>query len=284
VLVTAAAWLAGRRDLGASALPARDERRAHTRFLGGPTRFAARLVVPAGLGWIAGIGALALVLGLVAKVAASSISGSARIKQILAQLGGYRTGAAAYLGFSFVIIAILVALVAASQVAATRDEEAQARVEHLLVRAVSRPRWLGGRVTVAAVLVVTCAVAAGVLAWVGAALQDSGVSLRDMIEAGVNVAAPAVLVLGVGTLLHGLWPRAATIGAYGLVAWSFLVQIVGALVKADHWVLDTSILHHVTPAPAASVDWTGVAVLVALGLASAVVGVLAFDRRDLAGA
>jgi ABC-2 type transport system permease protein len=220
----------------------------------------------------------------VAKVASRSFSGSARIRQILEQLGVHQTGARSYLGFSFVIVATLVALLAAGQVAAARDEEADGRVEHLLVRAVSRPHWLLGRLAVAAAAVVVSSIAAGLAAWAGAALQDSGVSLRLMLEAGVNLVAPALLVIGIGTLVHGVRPHLAGPVAYGVVAWSFLVEMVGSLVKADHLILDTSVLHHIRPAPAAPVDWTSTALLLLLAASTAGAGVLAFVRRDLSGA
>ena len=89
-------------------------------------------------------------------------------------------------------------------------------------------RWLTGRLVVAAAAIVVSSMAAGLLAWFGAALQDSGVSLRLMVEAGANVIAPALLVLGIGTLVHGVWPRVAVIATYVLVAWSFLAELVGA--------------------------------------------------------
>jgi ABC-2 type transport system permease protein len=282
--LTTAIYLAGRRDLGASALPARDERAPWNHLLGGPTALGVRQTLPTAAAWVLGVGALAFVLGLVAKVAARSFAASARIRQLLAQLGGYRTGAASYLGFSFVIIATLVALAAASQVASSREEEADGRVEHLLVRPVSRARWLVGRVAIAVGLVVVVSLASAFAAWCGAALQDSGVSLRLMTEAGVNLIGPAVFVVGLGTLLHGAWPRATVVAVYGVVAWSFLVEIVGSLVKADHWLLDTSVLHHLRPAPAADVDWLSLLVLVGLGIALAAAGVAAFRWRDLASA
>jgi ABC-2 type transport system permease protein len=287
-LTLACAWgaveLAGVRDLGGSVLPDRDTARARTRLLNGPGQLAVRLTRGVALGWIAAIGALSLVLGLVAHAAAQSLAGSASARQILERLGGGRSGAAAYLGFSFVIVATLVALAGASQVGATRDEEADGRVEHLLVRPVARGRWLGGRVAVAVLLCLACGVGAGVLAWLGAVTQPGSVGFVRMLAAGVNVVPAAVLVVGAGMLALGVRPRFAAFVAYGIVAWSFLVELVGALVKANHWLLDTSVLQHIRPAPAATVDWTSAVVLGAIGLAAAAVGVVAFDRRDLAGA
>jgi hypothetical protein len=42
-----------------------------------------------------------------------------------------------------------------------------------------------------------------VLAWLGATFRDSSVPVRLMLEAGANSVAPALLVLGFGTLVHG---------------------------------------------------------------------------------
>ncbi|HEX7522401.1 MAG TPA: hypothetical protein VF441_10150 [Acidimicrobiia bacterium] len=284
VLLGVAVLLAGSRDLGASVLPDHDRAVAHTALLHGHVGLATRLSRGVGLGWLAGIGAMGLLLGLVAKTAAKSIEGSAAIRQILARLGGHRLGAEAYLGFAFLIVATLVALVAASQVNATREEEADGRLDNLLVRRVRRSRWLVARIAIALMLIVLCALAAGVLSWVGAASQHSGLSFIRLVEAGLNLAPPAVLVLGIGTLVHGVRPRLTAIAVYGVVAWSFLVELVGGAVRLNHWLLDTSVLFHITPAPATDPNTTSAIVLVSLGALAALIGMIAFDRRDIATA
>jgi ABC-2 type transport system permease protein len=123
---------------------------------------------------------------------------------------------------------------------------------------------------------------AGVFTWLGAASQDSGVGLAIMLEAGLNLVPPAVFVLGVGALTLGVRPRAASAVTYGLLAWGFLVEIIGGIVNANHWLLDTSVFHHMAAAPAVPPNWTTGAILVALGVLSAVLGGIAFRRRDLA--
>jgi len=59
--------------------------------------------------------------------------------------------------------------------------------------------------------------------------------------------------------------------------------VVGASVGVSHWLLDTSVLHHVARAPASEVRWDSFAVLVVMGMVGAAVGVWRFARRDLAG-
>ena len=71
--------------------------------------------------------------------------------------------------------------------------------------------------------------------------------------------------------------------AYGLVAWSFLIELL-ATVTTNRWPLDTSVLHHIRPVPAAQPDWTSAAWLTGLGTLAALIGTGLFSRRDLAGA
>lgn len=281
-LYLAAAHLANRRDLGASTLPARDNAPARTRLLDGPVGLAVRLTRPMGIGWAAGLVVVGLVGGLVAQSASSAVSGSATVERAMARLGAHRGGAAAYLGIFFVIGAAVVAFAAAGQLATTRNEEAEGYIDHLLARSVGRGQWLAGRIAVSAALVVTISVFAGLAAWVGAATQHSGVSFADLTQAGLNLAFPALFVLGVGAFAYGLAPRAAPTATYGLVTWSFVLQLIGSGVKINHWLLDTSLFAHLAPAPAAHPNWVAAAWMVGLAVIGVIAGVVTFDRRDLA--
>ena len=280
VLAAAAVNLAGRRDLGASVLPARDTAVPSTRLLNSPLGLAARLARRSALSWLGGLAAGGLILGLTVKgteTVFSSQSGG-----VLQKLGG-ASGGAAYLGIAFLIITLLVALAAAGQVGATRDEEAEGYLDHLLARPVARLPWLAGRLAVSVVLLTGAGLTAGLFTWAGAAATGAGLSFATMLAAGVNVIPAGIFVLGIGTLVHGLAPRLTVTAAYAIVAWSFLVEIIGASLGVSRWLLDTSILHHIARAPATAVRWDSAAILVAIGIAAAVAGAAAFARRDLAG-
>jgi ABC-2 type transport system permease protein len=280
--VAGAIVVAGRRDLGASVLASRDIAAPRTSLLGGPWGLTIRLGRPVALGWIAGLAVLGLVLGLVAQSASTAISGSKTIEQAIARLGGYHPGAASYLGLAFLIAAALVAFAAAAQIAATRGEEADGYLDNLLVRPVARDTWLVGRLTFGAVLVVAAGFTAAVAAWIGAATQHSNLALSAMLQAGLNITAPALFILGLGGLIYGLSPRLVSPFVYGLVAWSFIVEIIGSSIKANHWLLDTAVLSHIAPVPAADINWVPVTWLISLGILAAAVGLIVFDRRDLA--
>jgi len=175
----------------------------------------------------------------------------------------------------------MVAAIAAGQVSAASAEETEGRLDHLLVRPVSRARWLTGRLAVAVSVLVVAGLVAGLLAWAGAATQGVDVGLGSLLAAGLNVVPPSVLLLGLGTLVYGARPRLASAAAYGYLAWSFLVELVGTVVHLSHWALDTSMFFHMAPAPAATPNWTSAALLVAVGACLAAGGVVLLRRRDV---
>jgi ABC-2 type transport system permease protein len=280
-LATLTIILAGRRDLGASVLPARDTATARTRLLTGPLGLAFRLSRGTVLGWSAGLAASGFIVGLTTK-------GTERIWAnqsggLFARLAG-TTGGAIYLGIVFLLFAALIAMAAAAHVAATRDEEADGYLDHLLARPVARVPWLAGRFAVSAAGLAIAGAVAGLFTWLGATATGANLSFATLLAAGANIVPAGIFVLGIGTLVHGLAPRFAVAAAYGLVAWSFLLEVVGASLGLSHWLLDTSILHHIARAPAAPVQWDMAAILTAIGVAAALAGALAFTRRDLKGA
>jgi ABC-2 type transport system permease protein len=179
-------------------------------------------------------------------------------------------------------VVVLLAVMAAAQVAAMRDEESRGRLDNLLVRPVPRVGWLAGRVAMAVGQLLVVGLAAGVVTWVAAASQHTGVPLHKLVEAGMNATVPALFVLGAGVLVLGVVPRAASAAGYAIVAYSLVVSLVGALIKGHDWVRDTSLFSHVALAPAAKPDWQQVAVLLLVAVAAAVAGAVAFRRRDIA--
>jgi ABC-2 type transport system permease protein len=273
--------LAGRRDVAAGAVAERPSRATATRLLDGPAALVVRLERWVAVAWVAGLGMAALLFGVVARAAAGAGLVGSSLEHAVHQLGGDRGGPAAWIGYELLYAAALVAFAASTQVAALREEEAEGHLDHLLARSVSRTAWLAGRVAFAAAFLLTAGVAIGVGAWLGLGPRTGAVGLPAMLAAGVSVIAPGLLVLGVGTLLFGLVPRLAVPLLYGYVLWSFAAELIGTGITTNHLVLDTSVLTHVGPAPAADVDWAVIVALVTLGALFTAAGVAAFRRRDL---
>ncbi len=281
-LSVVAVQLAGSRDVGASIVPDRANSRPHLGLLSGPTGLAIRLLRPTVVGWWVAITVSGLLYGLIARSAGATIAGSS-VRQVFTKLGAPGTGAEAVLGVCFLVIAVLVAFVAAGQLTAARSEESEGRLDHLLVRPVSRWSWLVGRLLVAVAVLVASGVLAGVSAWLGAASQHAGVGIATLLGAGVNLVPPAVTILGIGVLTFGIRPRLTSVVVYAVLGWSLLVVVVGGIGATNHWVLDTSVFHQMASSPAVPPHWGTDGIMTGLGAALAALGALAFSRRDLEG-
>jgi ABC-2 type transport system permease protein len=284
-LAAAAVGLAGVRDVGAGILADRARSAPRLRLLSGPGGLAIRLVRPTAGAWLTAIALSALLFGLIARSAGSTISGSSA-QDVLARLGASGTGADAVLGVCFLVLAVLIAFAGAGQVTAARSEESSGRLDHLLVGPVSRYRWLGGRLLVAVVVLVAGGAAAGLFAWLGAASQHSGAGLGTLLDAGLNLVPPAIAIGGVGVLAFGAWPRRTSAVVYVALGWSLLADIVGGFGgsgPAGRLLLDSSVFHQMTSAPSVSPNWAANGTMAAVGVGCAVGGLVAFNRRDLAG-
>jgi len=96
----------------------------------------------------------------------------------------------------FLVAAALVCVAAAGQIAATRDEDAEGHVEHLVARRVGRLHWLDGRL-----LADVTPIPRGEPG--RRSRRPHWPRLRSAVKAGVNIALPALFVLGVGILTYG---------------------------------------------------------------------------------
>ena len=197
VLALLGAWrLAARRDVGAGLLPARDSADPRLRLLSSPTAQALRGELGSLTVWLTGVGAFALIVGVISK-SISSAGISPQLQREFAKLGeGSIVTPRGYLAFSFSFFVLVASLFSCSQIAAARNEESEERLETLLALPVGRRRWLTGRLALAAGGAIALSVVAGLLAWLGAATQNVAPTLPRMLEAGVNCLPVAILFLG----------------------------------------------------------------------------------------
>ena len=282
-LVAATIFLAGHRDLGASLFADHDTAKPRLLLLRGPLTAAIRLTRASSLSWLAAMTAFMLFFGALTNTAAKAFSSSQAAQNLLDRLVrvSQEAGAKAFLGIGFMIFIVVLMAYVASAVGAMREDEAQDSLDNFLVRPVSRLRWLGSRVVLIVTVIVAATLCASVVAWLGMAANHNGISFNTLLLASLNAIAPAVFTLGVGLLALGLVPRLTTVFSYGVIAWSFLIEMVSSGLNLSHWILDTSILYHVTLAPAVDPDWQANAILVAIGIVLSVIGAVCFSRRDL---
>ena len=200
IVLFAAAWrIAARRDVGSGLLAARDSADPRLALLSSPTAFALRAQSVGLSVWICSVGAFAFVLGIVSK-SITSADVSKSLDQELQKLGaGSILTPRGYLGFTFIFFVLAVSLFACAQIGAVRHEEAGQQLETQLALPISRRRWLGGRLLLAALAAAAISVSAGFFSWAGAASQGVGISLPRMLEAGVNCLPVGILFRRAGS-------------------------------------------------------------------------------------
>jgi ABC-2 type transport system permease protein len=284
-LLLVGAWaLAVRRDIGSGLLPARDSAPPRLSLLGSPVGLALRSERGVLVAWLVGVGAFAVLMGVISDAATPDVI-SENVQRQLEKLGTTSVVTpSGWLGFSFIFFILAVSLFCCMQIASVRGEEAEQRLETLLALPVGRRDWLARRVLLAASGAAAVALAAGLLAWAGAASQGADVSLPEMLGAGANTLPPALLFLGLGALAFALVPRSSAVIAYGLVGLAFVWELFGSLLEVPDWLLALSPFHDVGLVPGEPFEATAAAIMLVIAACATLAAVQIFRRRDLTAA
>jgi len=283
ILVLATLSLAGRRDLDASTLPDRDTAVARTRLLGSHRLLAVRLTRTTALAWTLAAAVGSMIYATFARSAGSAFASSpaaARLGHGLAHGANQITGVRTFAGIVFLLVMLMLMGYVASALAAIREEEADGHLDNLLAATVGRADWLSTRTLLVLAVTVLAGAGTGIGFWAGSG-AGAGLTLGELLQAGLNATAPAVLLLGIGVFTLGVLPRWTAPVCYALLAWSFLLDMLGSVLHLNGWVLDTSLLQHPTLAPITTPNWAVAGVYAALATLLAAAGGLAFQRRDL---
>ncbi|MFP5022532.1 ABC transporter permease [Pseudonocardia phyllosphaerae] len=268
-----ASILSERRDLGAGLVAARP----------GPAGAGADLRGPFGLAWRVQRGTLvggvvaALVLGIVLGAAVLNSRGlfDTPAYRDLAASRGTSDPVTAFLSLMTYVLAQVGAAGAVAAALRVRSQETGGLGELLLSGPVDRRRWAGGHLLAAAALAALVLLALGVGTGIAGGAAQLAVSMAYL---------PACLLfVGLGAALTGWAPRLAAPVTWALLAAAILADFVG-----EFGYLDPHTLRYLSPFAAISVplsEGTGlpaaVAVLVGLGAALTVIGLIGLRRRDI---
>ncbi len=281
-LVATAAVLA-RRDLHDGFIATTERSIDHARPVRNPIVLTVRSTAGQVAAWAAVIAGTGLVFGLLADDFATAMADLPDTVALAEQIGwiGLDTpeGVVASLVGGFLIVVL--AAFAAAQASLIRQEEASWRVEHLLVRPLSRTAWLVGRVAVAAAAIVLLAALAALASWAGTALTGAALTAGDAALIAVNLLTLPLMFLGLGVAVFGLLPRLTAAVTYALVIGAYLVDLIGGLLELPETVLELGPFRHLAAVPVADLGVTAALVMLAVGLVAAAAGAYRFRRRDL---
>jgi ABC-2 type transport system permease protein len=195
-----------------------------------------------------------------------------------------RLGISAYPAFVGLIwfgtLLLLISLFVAAQVNGWAADDAEGRLDTVLSAPVSRIRVVIERL--AAVIVAASVLVAASSAAVYATANSNGIVLEGgrFVLASVAVLPVAYAFAGIGHALVGWRPRVAVLALSAVAIFGYFTQQFAPLFSWPDWVENLS-LYALYGTPLSSDDWSGIAILVAIGLAGTVVAALVMRRRDV---
>ncbi len=278
-------YFASKRDYQESIISDKTDTKPHYQLLKSPFSLAVRLTRGTNIGWLIAIFVTSLIYGLITKSTGQAFSQSKGYERTVKHFiqTAKLSSTLLFLGMIYLIQIILIMVLAANSVNASRREEALGYLDNFLVQPYARLRWLLGRLNLTFLVVIAAGIVTTLGIWLGILDQNTGVSLHTLTLASINALVPAVFLIGVGILVFGFYPRLTSIAAYAVLVWSLLIELVGTGLKLNHWLLDTSLLHQVSLAPSVNPNWSVNLIIVAIAIVFILIGALRFNERDIEG-
>ncbi|MQY14177.1 hypothetical protein SRB5_43390 [Streptomyces sp. RB5] len=269
-----------RRDVGAGLRP--DKRGAGTgsRALTSPLGFAVRLHRGLFIGFGIATFVLGVMYGSIIADAEDMVGDVKEIQEALEELGG-ATVAESFASIVMIVIAIVSAVYVVMAALRARAEETAGRAEPLLATGLSRTRWLGSHIVVAAAGGTATLLLAGLgFGIAGAGSTGDGGMVLKLTGAALAFAPALWVTVGVAVLLFGWLPR-ATAAAWLVPVYAFVVGYLGQILQFPDWTNNLSPFGHVPQLPAEDMSWTPLLLLTLVAGLLIWAGLVGFNRRDL---
>ncbi|WP_104107053.1 hypothetical protein [Nocardioides sp. 616] len=274
-----AAQLTSHRDFGAGLVAARGGRpRAGVRLA---TAWGLALRTQRGLllGWTVGLVLAACLFGAVGREVITVAESNPEILEVF----GGRLDDIVRSYFSFVIpfLCVIASAYGLTSVLRLRHEEDAGRAELVLSAGMDRTRWALGALAVTVLGSLGLLLLMGLGAGGTHALVSGETELFWPLVATALAQAPAVLLLAaLGVLLVG-WAPHRTLLAWALFAFALVQAYLGELLAMPDWLAGLSPFWHLPLLPVEDFRVLPAAVLTALALACAGLGLVGLRRRDL---
>ncbi|MFY1693107.1 ABC transporter permease [Plantactinospora sp. WMMB782] len=283
-LLVAAVVAARHRDVRGGWLGTPAGRRPRLWLLGSVPGFAVRRLVRPLAGWLLGVAAYYLLIGLLAVSMTDFLADNPRFAELAGQAGFGGLGSVdGYLAALCSLLAIPVGLFAATRIAGNAADETDRRLTLLYGQPVTRLRLLTAEAATTAGGAVVLTVGAGLAVWAGAAIVDAPLGAGAALAGSLNVLPIGMLCLGAAVLALGWLPRAVSLVGALPAAGGFLLQVTADSVGAPAWVAWISPFAHLAPVPDLPPDWPATAVMLGVAAVLTSVGAVGYQRRDLLG-
>ena len=270
-----------KRDLGSSIIPESTKVTSRFYLLKQPWQLALRQNVWVYVAW----GILSIAMGVIVAsildVATNATASSSTLSQAVEQLAGTSKDLRlAFLGAGIIFVVLVLLILAAVLIGSIRNDEAKQYLETILVQPKKRSWWLISRLLLNTLIIFTISFTTMALIYF-AAPANLPLEFAKLAALSVAMLGSVLFLTGVGTLVYGILPRIGTFVMYGIITWSFIIDLVSSVIKMDELILQTSLFHYMTFNVSEWPDWNVFMWLTGLGIAMAAIGVIAFCKRDI---
>lgn len=281
VLVWLGYWLATKRDVNASLIPARLGRGAAKRSLGTPMGMASRTLRGGLRGW----GIALLLTGLMfGSFAQTMVDAADDLPEEMSQIFAGEDLMLGYLAYMALFMAVFIGAAGVSGLGQLRGEENRGRAEYAMSAPVGRTGWLGAHLAVLLIglFLILALVGASMGLGAVASLSDGGGQYFGELFLASVMQAPAVLaVIGIVTALFGWLPRAAAPVGWVIIGFAGVMSTFGGLLDLPEAVTNLNLFGHLSEYPVEDIAWTPVLALTAIGVVGIAAGLLGWNRREV---
>jgi ABC-2 type transport system permease protein len=283
-LTVLALWLSSLRDLGSGIITQRPGPARASKSLHSSLALAWRLHRGMLLFWVIIFALMGIMLGFTVQTITDMITTNPQFVNLILQLGG---NAGVTDSYFTMILAFLSELFAFYTIMATlklHSQESKKYSEMVLTSSVSRSQW--------AVSNLVFAVLAPALVLIILALSmglSYGLMTNNLSDFTIRILGAALMYLpaiwlftGISMALFGLKPRLASL-SWAALAMIVIIDLLGQFLDISQWILNISPFTQVPHLLAGDTIETPLILLLAVAVLFILIGVLAYQRRDIMG-
>jgi ABC-2 type transport system permease protein len=271
------------RSSGQGMLPARRGRQHASAFLRGELGLAWRLTRGMMIAWAVVAFIFSAAYGAIFNDMDSFVHSNEMFGLMLGVGGDVSDVMDPIISMLVLIMGILVAIPVAQVALKLKSEENRARMEQLLALGVSRVYLLGCYLLLSVLLAVALMLLTALGMWSAAyAVMDNPIAFTVFLKTALNFL-PAVLIFAaLGVFFVGVVPKASPVVWLYLV-YSFLATYLGGMFDMPKWAEKLSIFGLLPRYPADEFEPLLAAAVIGAALVLALIGLVAYRRRDIKG-
>ncbi|RNF38732.1 ABC transporter permease [Planococcus salinus] len=280
VLSVLALYLNSIRDLGSGFFPARPGRKVASPLLQSPFGLALRLQRTGLIAWAFGMLLLGASYGSVLGELESFFGDIELMQQLLVQTEGFSM-TEQFIPMLMSVMSIIASIPVLMTILKLKTEEKNGRLEHIVGRAVSRNRLMGGYVVLSLLVsVVMLSLTAFSLGATGNATMEEQLPLGMFFTASFAYLPAVWVMIGIAVLLIG-WAKGLSGFIWLYLTFSFAVVYLGGLLQFPEWVQKLSPYGYVSRIPIEDMDYGTAAILTGIAVLLIIAGFIGYNKRDI---